>query len=170
MTQPVGGYCRSPYDYATTQDPAATTNPALKFCQHASTVTEGFLCDEPTVVSNACRSPTNDGDRFVCDDKNLAGGPAQPVGRDEGHGEDGSLGNRGADAMSPGDPRWVWLVYATVFVPLIGQPIVVFGSSVLYFKWRRHWPKAASRLNRHAWIAVALNVLLTLTALRLVGR
>ena len=73
MTQPVGGYGRSPYDYATTQDePPATSNAALEFCQHASTVAEGFLCDEPTVVSNACRSPTNDVDKYVCNDKNLA--------------------------------------------------------------------------------------------------
>jgi hypothetical protein len=58
--------------------------------------------------------------------------------------------------MSPDDRRWLWLVYGTVFVPLIGQPLVVVGSSVLYYLWRRKWPKAAFRLNVHAWIAVAL--------------
>ena len=34
--------------------------------------------------------------------------------------------------MSPDDKRWTWLVYATVFVPLIGQPLVAFASSILY--------------------------------------
>jgi hypothetical protein len=40
-------------------------------CKHADTVTEGFFCDEPTVVSNACRSPKNDFDRTICDDKKM---------------------------------------------------------------------------------------------------
>jgi hypothetical protein len=70
--------------------------------------------------------------------------------------------------MRPDDKRWAWLVYATVFVPLIGQPIVVVASSALYFRWRKAWPEAASRLNIHAWVAVALNILFTLGALRLV--
>jgi hypothetical protein len=35
--------------------------------------TEGFLCDEPTVTSNACRTPNNDIDEFVCDDKKMQG-------------------------------------------------------------------------------------------------
>jgi hypothetical protein len=72
--------------------------------------------------------------------------------------------------MSPDDRRWPWLVYATVLVPLVGQPLVVFGSSVLYFRWRRRWPREAARLNRHAWIAVAMNIVLTLGVLRLVRR
>jgi hypothetical protein len=70
--------------------------------------------------------------------------------------------------MSPDDRRWLWFVYATVFVPFVGQPVVVLGSSLLYFRWRHDWPKAAARLNRHAWVAVALNIVLTLSVLRLV--
>jgi hypothetical protein len=70
--------------------------------------------------------------------------------------------------MSPDDRRWLWLVYGTVFVPLVGQPLVVLASSVLYYRWRRGWPEAAVRLNVHAWIAVALNIGLTWAALRLV--
>ena len=68
--------------------------------------------------------------------------------------------------MSPDHRRWPWLVYATVFVPLIGQPLVVFASSILYYRWRNRWPKEAFRLNVHAWIAVALNIELTLAVLR----
>jgi hypothetical protein len=72
--------------------------------------------------------------------------------------------------MNPDDRRWLWIVYATVFVPLVGRPLVVLGSSALYFRWRRHWPEAAARLNRHAWIAVALNIALTLGARHLLRR
>jgi hypothetical protein len=72
--------------------------------------------------------------------------------------------------MSPDDKRWTRLVYATVFVPFIGQPLVVFASSLLYYRWRNQSPKAAFRLNVHAWIAVALNIGLTLAVLRLVRR
>jgi hypothetical protein len=72
MTQPVSSYSRTAYEPTIQDDPPAT-NAGLEFCQNASTVTEGFLCDEPTTISNACRSPTNDLDRFVCDDKKLAG-------------------------------------------------------------------------------------------------
>ncbi len=32
----------------------------------------GFLCDERTVVSDACRTPNNDFDKFVCDDRKMA--------------------------------------------------------------------------------------------------
>jgi hypothetical protein len=93
--------------------------------------------------------------------------------------------------MSPDDKRWPLLVYATVLVPLIGQPpggrrldpllplaqaresgvgqpLVVFASSILYYRWRKRWPRAASRLNVHAWVAVALNIGLTLAVLRIV--
>jgi len=50
------------------------TKPApwgLRFCREADTVVEGFLCDEPVVVSNACRKPTNSFDAFVCDEPRM---------------------------------------------------------------------------------------------------
>jgi hypothetical protein len=72
--------------------------------------------------------------------------------------------------VKPDDKRWPWIVYSIVLVPVVGQPIVVLGSSFLYFRWRRAWPEAAKRLNRHAWIAVALNIALTLALLRLLRR
>jgi hypothetical protein len=34
-------------------------------------VIEGFLCSEPTVVSDACRKPTNAFDAFICDDRKM---------------------------------------------------------------------------------------------------
>jgi hypothetical protein len=72
--------------------------------------------------------------------------------------------------MSPDDPRWIRLVYATVLVPFIGQPLVVVASSILYFRWRKQWPKAAFRLNVHAWVAVGLNIGLTFAVVRLLRR
>ena len=72
--------------------------------------------------------------------------------------------------MKPDDPRWVWLVYGIVFVPIIGQGLVIVGSSILYYRWRRHWPEAATRLNWNAWIAIALNIALRLGERHLVGR
>ena len=39
--------------------------------------------------------------------------------------------------MSPDDKRWPWLVYGTVLVPLIGQPLVVLASSIHYYRWRK---------------------------------
>ena len=40
---------------------------ALEYCSNAKTVTAGVLCDENTVISDACRTPTNSVDAFVCD-------------------------------------------------------------------------------------------------------
>jgi hypothetical protein len=41
------------------------------FCTRADTVVEGFLCNEPVVVSNACRKPNNAFDEFICDDPRM---------------------------------------------------------------------------------------------------
>lgn len=43
----------------------------LAFCRAADTVIEGFLCGESTVVSDACRKPTNAFDAFICDDPKM---------------------------------------------------------------------------------------------------
>jgi len=72
--------------------------------------------------------------------------------------------------MKPNDPRLHWLVYATALFPVIGQPIVVVASSVLYYRWRRAWPREAFWLNVHAWIAVALNICLVLALRHFVRR
>lgn len=67
MTQPIGGSGRNPYNMIREDGPAG-----LNYCRDAHTVVAGALCDEPTVISNACRSQTSDVDRFLCDDKQLA--------------------------------------------------------------------------------------------------
>jgi hypothetical protein len=72
--------------------------------------------------------------------------------------------------VRPDDKRWPWIVYSTVLVPVVGQPLVVLWISFLYFRWRRAWPEAAKRINLHAWIAVAMNIVVTLWLLRLLRR
>jgi hypothetical protein len=74
MTQGIGGYRLTGYDYDQAHDDDASPmqKAALDHCKHADTVVDGFICDEPKVVSHACRTPTNDVDKHVCDDRNLA--------------------------------------------------------------------------------------------------
>jgi hypothetical protein len=70
MSNPVGGCGRDacyPHNY---DDPIGQA--AQRYCRQADTVTSGFLCDEDTVVSNACRSPRSSVDAYVCDDKKMA--------------------------------------------------------------------------------------------------
>ena len=43
----------------------------LRFCREADSVVEGFLCDEPVVVSDACRQPTTAFDAYVCDEPRM---------------------------------------------------------------------------------------------------
>jgi hypothetical protein len=64
-------------DTATVAAPAADVlrhgdvPPEVGFCARADTVVEGFLCNDPLTVSNACRKPTNAFDEFVCDDPKM---------------------------------------------------------------------------------------------------
>jgi hypothetical protein len=52
--------------------PPIVPEPAgLRFCREADTVIEGFLCDEPVVVSHACRKPQNAVDSYICDEPRL---------------------------------------------------------------------------------------------------
>jgi hypothetical protein len=60
--------------------------------------------------------------------------------------------------VKPNDRRWLWL-YGLLFVPYVGPLVLVVGSSVAYCAWRGMYPVAARRLNRHAWIAIGLNVI-----------
>jgi hypothetical protein len=69
MTQPIGSHSRECY-LQCYEDPIGKA--AKSLCKNADTVTTGFLCDEPTVVSNACRSPTSKLDALLCDDRKMA--------------------------------------------------------------------------------------------------
>lgn len=66
--------CVAPRDES--QDrPATRAHPepswGARFCSEADTVVEGFLCNDPTAVSSACRKPNNDFDEFVCDEPRM---------------------------------------------------------------------------------------------------
>src|SRR5258708_2827600 len=47
----------------------------------------------------------------------------------------------------------LWVVYATLLVPIVGLGLLIVWSSVVYYLWRRRFPEAAARANRHAWVA-----------------
>lgn len=71
--------------------------------------------------------------------------------------------------MSPGDSRWLLVIYGLLFVPFIGPALLIVGSSAAYYAWRHRWPEAAARVNRHAWIAIGANIAATLAVRRLCG-
>jgi hypothetical protein len=79
MTQPVAPGARAacfdnPPDAVECSAPPTPSLPApaaLRFCREADSVIEGFLCSEPTVVSNACRKPKNALDAYICNEPRM---------------------------------------------------------------------------------------------------
>ena len=57
------------------------------------------------------------------------------------------------------DRRWLALIYGSLLVPLVGPVLLALVSSLLYYRWRNQAPERARWINRHAWIAIGLNVL-----------
>jgi hypothetical protein len=55
------------------------------------------------------------------------------------------------------DRRWLAAVYGLPLFPF-GPAVVVLGTSILYYVWRKRYPRRASELNRHAWIAIAIGL------------
>lgn len=68
---PIVPYARSIADSPSSQARSRDSPWGLAFCRDADTVVAGFLCNEPTVVSDACRKPTNAFDEFVCDEPRM---------------------------------------------------------------------------------------------------
>jgi hypothetical protein len=62
--------CES-YGGVTNESPAQRVPAGLRFCREADSVVEGYLCDERTVVSNACRQPHNSFDAYICDEPRM---------------------------------------------------------------------------------------------------
>jgi hypothetical protein len=60
--------------------------------------------------------------------------------------------------MNTPDRRWLFAIYGCLFVPFVGAALLVLGSSALYYAWRSEHPERARWLNRHAWIAIGLNI------------
>lgn len=73
MTQGIGGYGRSNIDQwqRMQQEETSANKTARDYCTNADSVISGALCDEDTVISNACRTPHGDIDKTLCDDKQL---------------------------------------------------------------------------------------------------
>ena len=71
MAPSVGLVSRAPTSPSLDAFPSKPRSSALRFCQEADGVVEGFLCSEPTVVSDACRAPSTTFDTFVCDDARM---------------------------------------------------------------------------------------------------
>ena len=59
--------------------------------------------------------------------------------------------------MTPLPNRWLALIYGALLVPG-GALLLAVGSSVAYYRLRRRAPALARAVNRHAWLAIALNV------------
>jgi len=73
MTQGIGGYGSSNIDqWQRLQEEESSANKTARdYCTQADSVISGALCDEDTVISNACRTPHGDFDKTLCDDKQL---------------------------------------------------------------------------------------------------
>jgi hypothetical protein len=56
------------------------------------------------------------------------------------------------------DRRWLLAIYGSLLVPFVGPALLIVASSVLYYVWWRERPERARWLNKHAWIAIGLNV------------
>ncbi len=72
--------------------------------------------------------------------------------------------------MSIPDRRWLAAINGSVLVPFVGPASLILGSSILYYRWRHTDPKRARWINRHAWIAIALNLGAVLALRHALGR
>jgi hypothetical protein len=51
--------------------------------------------------------------------------------------------------------KWILAIYIGTFVPYVALAVVI-ASSVLYYAWRNKRPSTARAINRHAWTAFGL--------------
>jgi hypothetical protein len=58
-----------------------------------------------------------------------------------------------------GDSRVLAAIYGSLLVPLVGPALLIVCSSIAYYLTRPTRPGFARWINRHAWIAIGLNVL-----------
>jgi len=71
MPQPIGSYGRD-YSYGNWNEPEPPVSKAARdYCARAHSVISGYLCDEPTTISDACREGKSEVDRTLCDDRKL---------------------------------------------------------------------------------------------------
>ncbi len=56
---------------------------------------------------------------------------------------------------------WLAVLYALPLVPYVGGPVLVVGSSLAFYGLRRRHPATAATINRHAWFALGISLLVT---------
>jgi hypothetical protein len=72
MSQPISGYGDTYEQWRRVEEENGPVKQAARdYCQHADGVISGFMCDEPKVISDACRAGKSDIDKTLCDDKQL---------------------------------------------------------------------------------------------------
>lgn len=64
---------------------------------------------------------------------------------------------QGPDELSGG---WIALIWLSLIIPYIGGFIIIVLSSVLYYSWKKHYPKKANSINKHAWLAFLCSFLI----------
>jgi len=55
---------------------------------------------------------------------------------------------------------WIAIIWASLALPLLGSWIIVLLSSIMYYVWRKDYPKKARSINRHGWMAWLLGQLI----------
>jgi hypothetical protein len=45
------------------------------------------------------------------------------------------------------------VIWGSVFVPFLGNWLIVILSSVVYYAWKNECPNKANKINRHGWLA-----------------
>jgi hypothetical protein len=73
MPSPINGYGSDAFDrwQRVEEESSPIKEAARSYCQHADSLISGFMCDEPKVISDACRAGKSDVDKTLCDDKQL---------------------------------------------------------------------------------------------------
>jgi len=51
------------------------------------------------------------------------------------------------------DTLWYAVIWGSVLVPFVGVWIIIILSSVMYYAWRKQYPKKANAVNRQGWFA-----------------
>ena len=62
----------------------------------------------------------------------------------------------GVDELSGG---WIAIIWLSLIIPYIGGFIIIVLSSILYYSWKKNYPKKASSINKHAWLVFLLSIL-----------
>jgi len=54
---------------------------------------------------------------------------------------------------------WYAIIWCSLIIPL-GTSLIVILSSVLYYAWKKEFPKKAAKINRQGWLAFLVSIVL----------